>query len=113
MMHKKIKLKRQYSYIPYSFHRIKRILKESGLHLENIHAGYKGNRYKGYVEHYKIIDTATGKVHNERTNLHTLRCFFARQGIPEFDEKSSSKQLQSQRLIADQVLKSISNKDKK
>lgn len=56
-------------YLPYSNDRIKRMIKECGCHLENIWAGYKGNRYPGYVEHYRIINDETEEVINSNVTL--------------------------------------------
>jgi len=72
-------------------------------------AGYKGNRYPGYREHYKIIETATGKVLKNRIDLEGLRYFFAPLGFLEFDEKSSINQL-TRREIANQTLESLLSK---
>lgn len=46
-----------YTYLPYSPQRIKAImLYDYGIELEFIHPGYKGNRYPGYVNKYRLID---------------------------------------------------------
>ena len=77
-------------YLPYSNDRVKRMVKECGCHLENIWAGYKGNRYPGYVEHYCIINDETKEIINGNVTLEGLRYFFARQGFPLEDEFSMS-----------------------
>lgn len=77
-----------YDWQNYTIHRIKRVLKQWGYHLENIWAGYKGNRYPGYVEHYQIIHTETGQIINPDTTLYGLQKIFARMDIPLYDEYS-------------------------
>lgn len=84
-----LKFRRGYDYLPYTADRIKRILKVyCNAELENIWFGYKGHRYEGYVEHYRIIECDTKEILNDYATLDGLRHFFARNNIPLYDEKS-------------------------
>ncbi len=84
-----LKFRRGYDYLPYTSGRIKRILKEHfNAELENIWFGYKGHRFEGYVEHYRVIDCNTKEVLNACATLDGLRRFLARNHFPLRDEKS-------------------------
>lgn len=88
-----MKLKRVYDYLPYSHWRIKRILEENfNYRLENLWAGYKGNRYSGYKEKYRLINNDTGEIVNPCITLDRIRHIFANAGIPLHDEESNRNQ---------------------
>lgn len=79
-----------YNYQPYTIHRIRRILKQDfDCRLENVWQGYKANRREGYREIYKVIQNDDNEVIAENIPLDVLRCFFAREDYPLYDEKSS------------------------
>lgn len=70
-----------YNFLPYSHQRIKEILwTDYGLELDFIHPGYKGNRYPGYVNKYRVLNAETKEVVVERTTLNALRHFLAGRG---------------------------------
>lgn len=74
-------LTKAYDYLPYSFNRIQDImLYDYGIELEFIHPGYKGNRYPGYVNKYRLIDYYTREVVYPRVTLKQLRYFLAPRG---------------------------------
>ena len=84
-----LKFRRGYDYLPYTPDRIKRILKDCfNAELENIWFGYKGHRFEGYVEHYRVIDCDTKEVLNDYATLDGLRYFLARNHFPLYDHKS-------------------------
>ena len=72
---------REYDYLPYSHQRIKELMiEEYGIELEYIHPGYKGGRYPGYVNSYRLKWADTGEIINPRVKLRALRYFLAKQG---------------------------------
>ena len=76
-------LVRRYDYLPYSHWRIKQLMMEQyGIELEYIHPGYKGGRYPGYVNSYRLKWADTGEIINPRVKLESLRYFLAREGHP-------------------------------
>lgn len=82
-------LKRVYDYLPYTFHRIKRILEQDfGYRLENIYQGYKANRRQNYCELYNLVQIHDNQVIVERVSLDALRHFLANLDYPLEDEKS-------------------------
>lgn len=83
-------LRRVYDYLPYTFHRIKRVLKENDMRLDNIYQGYKANRRPGYCELYRIVRISDCKIIRECISLEQIRRIFARMDIPLEDEKSMS-----------------------
>ena len=48
-------LHRVYDTLPYTFHRLQRILQQYDMRMENIWQGYKANRHYNYHELYRII----------------------------------------------------------
>lgn len=79
----------KYDYLPYTFHRIKRILKEYfGVHLYPI-GGYKCNRVPNYHQHYWVVSDETNEILIEDVTLDSLRYFFAGMNIPLLDEHSA------------------------
>lgn len=84
-----LKLRRVYTYQPYTHWRIKRILKQRyNAELIPI-GGYKCNRVYNYRQSYRLVDSATGRTIMEEVRLDTLRCIFAKMGIPLHDGESS------------------------
>lgn len=83
-----IHLHRKYDYLPYTVHRIDRILASMGCRKERIFQGYKANRRFGYCEKYRIICIEDGKIIVSCIDLDSLRRFFAREDLPLEDEKS-------------------------
>lgn len=78
------------TYLPYTFHRLNRILKESyGCKLEEIWQGYKANRKQGYKQKYQIITLEEEKVICFCITLDQLRAVFAQMDYPLYDEKSA------------------------
>ena len=79
---------RRYTYLPYSHQRIKQLLMEQyGIELEYIHPGYKGGRYPGYVNSYRLKRADTGEIINPRVKLDWLRYFLAQEGHPLHEPK--------------------------
>lgn len=73
----------RYDYLPYSHWRIKELMLEQyGIELEYIHPGYKGGRYPGYVNSYRLKWADTGEIINPRVKLDWLRYFLAHEGHP-------------------------------
>lgn len=68
--------------IPYSCQRIKQILKEDYHYRLEARLGYKCNRYKGYVQKYRMIDDDTGEVLAEKVTLDALRLLLTKKGYP-------------------------------
>ena len=86
-------LHRVYDWLPYTFHRIQRTLKqEYDCRPENIWQGYKCNRRPGYVEIYRVIQNYDNKVVWDGVSLDTLRAYLAREDYPLHDEKSQCNQ---------------------
>ena len=84
---------RVYDYRPYTYHRMKRILKEHyGCKLEKIWQGYKANRQAGYKELYNIVKVSDGMIVAERITLDRLRHVFANADYPLYDELSVTKE---------------------
>lgn len=81
-----------YDWLPYTYHRIMRMLKEIDCEAVNIYQGYKANRNPNYCELYRIIRITDGKVIHPCINLYSLQKFFAHQGFPLYDEKSACNQ---------------------
>lgn len=82
-------LKRVYDYMPYTFHRIKRIFyQDFGYRLENVYQGYKSNRKKGYCELYNLVQIHDNQVIAKQKSLDQLRRFLAQRDYPLYDEKS-------------------------
>ena len=74
------KLRRVYSYQPYSHWQIKKVLASWGIELIPI-GGYKWNR--GWdKQHYCLVNKTTREVVNPNLTNYTLRLFMARKMIP-------------------------------
>lgn len=86
-------MKKSNGILPYTYHRIIRILDAMGLKAEKLWQGYKGDRHNGYCELYKITRQSDGKIIADRICLDSLRLFFTVKGIPLRDEKSISKRI--------------------
>lgn len=83
-------LHRVYDTLPYTFHRLQRILQQYDMRMENIWQGYKVNRHYNYHELYRIIRISDGKVIHRRIDLDSMRRFFAKLDIPLEDDHSMS-----------------------
>lgn len=71
---------------PYTFWRIKRILKRDyHCELENINQGYKATRKLGYRELYRIINLDTMEIICPQTSLNALRKLLTQEGYPVHD----------------------------
>ena len=69
------------AFLPYTFHRLNRILEDYyGCKLEEVWQGYKANRKPGYKQLYNIVTNLT---------LDQLRSIFAQMDYPLYDEKSA------------------------
>ena len=78
--------------LPYSYWRIKTILKDYfGWELDRIHPGYKGGRYPGYVNKYRVIDMVTKEVIHPKVTLETLRYVLTDNGFPFEEPKNKRK----------------------
>lgn len=73
---------RKYSYLPYSYWRIREILKDHyNAYLEEI-IWYKCSRVPNYHQAYKIKNISTGNIIAENVVLDDLRRVFAKQDFP-------------------------------
>lgn len=78
------------SFLPYTFHRLNRILKDYyGCKLEEVWQGYKANRKPGYKQIYNIVTIDEGSVICSNLTLDHLRSIFAQMDYPLYDEKST------------------------
>ncbi len=73
--------KRKYTYQPYTYHRIVKVLKDNQLYLEPI-IWYKCGRYSGYRQKYNIKEIGTGKILRAKVSLDDIREIFAELDIP-------------------------------
>lgn len=84
-------LHRMYDMLPYTKHRIERVYKQVGMHLENVWQGYKANRRPNYKEIYNLVKDTTGEVVAREQPLDYYRCILASLDIPLYDEFSTAK----------------------
>lgn len=78
------------SFLPYTFHRLNRILKDYyGCKLEEVWQGYKANRKPGYKQLYNIVTIDEGRVICSNLTLDQMRSIFAQMDYPLYDEKSA------------------------
>ena len=84
-------LHRIYLYKNYSYHRIKRILKnEFNVEMVFINQGYKANRKPGYCERYDLVEADTREVVAKFVTLDQCRRVLAYYyDLPEEDEYSA------------------------
>ncbi len=72
---------RKYTYLPYSYHRIVKVLKDNQLYLEPI-IWYKCGRYPGYRQKYNIKVIGSNRTIREKVSLDDIREIFAGLDIP-------------------------------
>lgn len=102
-----IKLHRVYEYMPYSYWRIRQILREYyNARLECVRA-YKEGRYAGYKQRYYIYDIETGKVLRKNIRLDALRRFLAQQDFPLKEADTPHRNPQAAQFLA--IVNAISN----
>ncbi len=83
-----IRLKKCYSYMPYTHWRIKRILKqEYNAGLAPI-GGCRCSRVPDYKHSCRLVGCTTGSAIMEGIKPDTLRRFFAQKGFPQYDGES-------------------------
>ena len=83
-------LKRKYDYMPYTYHRIVKVLREHGMYLQDIR-WYKCSRIPNYHVHYNIRSIDTDTIIRENVSLDDIRYIFARKDIPLEDSKRNPK----------------------
>lgn len=73
--------------VKYSHQRIKQILlRDYHIALDYIWAGYKGNRYRGYVERYNMRNIDTNEIIAEGVTLNAIRIQLQAEGYSLHDE---------------------------
>lgn len=78
------------AFLPYTFHRLNRILEDYyGCKLEEVWQGYKANRKPGYKQLYNIVTIDEGRVICSNLTLDQMRSIFAQMDYPLYDEKSA------------------------
>ena len=65
-----VEFRRVYDWLPYTYWRILRVMKELGWDMIQIWQGYKANRRPGYCEKYRIVEHETGRVIREEVTIY-------------------------------------------
>ena len=76
---------RKYAYLPYTYHRIVKILKDANMYLELL-TGYKAYRYENCYgnrqQRYNIRECGTNRLIRENLFLNDIREILAKAGYP-------------------------------
>ena len=69
--------------LPYSWQRVEQILRDDyHCYLKPVPEAYKGNRYRGHVKRYTLINTDTHEIIADRVTLNAIRIIFTEEGYP-------------------------------
>ena len=68
-----LQLRRVYDWLPYTYWRILRVMKELGWDMIQIWQGYKANRRPGYCEIYRIVEHETGRVIGDGVTIYQIQ----------------------------------------
>ena len=90
-----LQLRRVYDWLPYSYWRILRVMKELGWDMIQIWQGYKANRRPGYCEKYRIVEHETGRVIREEVTIYQIQKAFAHEEVPLEDKQTEKYQRKS------------------
>lgn len=90
-----LQLRRVYDWLPYTYWRILRVMKELGWDMIQIWQGYKANRRPGYCEKYRIVEHETGRVIREEVTIYQIQKAFAHEEVPLEDKQTEKYQRKS------------------
>lgn len=94
-----VEFRRVYDWLPYTYWRILRVMKELGWDMIQIWQGYKANRRPGYCEKYRIVEHETGRVIREEVTIYQIQKAFAHEEVP-LEDKQTEKYRRGKLLIA-------------
>lgn len=94
-----VEFRRVYDWLPYTYWRILRVMKELGWDMIQIWQGYKANRRPGYCEKYRIVEHETGRVIREEVTIYQIQKAFAHAEVP-LEDKQTEKYQRDKLLIA-------------
>lgn len=94
-----VEFRRVYDWLPYTYWRILRVMKELGWDMIQIWQGYKANRRPGYCEKYRIVEHETGRVIREEVTIYQIQKAFAHEEVP-LEDKQTEKYQREKLLIA-------------
>lgn len=94
-----VEFRRVYDWLPYTYWRILRVMKELGWDMIQIWQGYKANRRPGYCEIYRIVEHETGRVIREEVTIYQIQKAFAHAEVP-LEDKQTEKYQRDKLLIA-------------